>query len=256
MTCTVPCKSFTRMPPLYVQTWLKYLFFWKSLTTENNFARMYVRSSLIYIYWMGCLSWFSLWAFRCLRLDMTLKRSCFDRNRTMTGLGSLFLAFLGRFKRWLTSMSVAWRGGSSFSTSLASCTIVPVVSSAWSGSSWETRDETRPAQGDQRCAGYFGARIVRVHHGPLVVSGPRLWGKQSVHLDHWAEPSATAPLLEGMWCHQASPGSLIGWSVWKRHESPFSGSRNMPIMKEIASCALCQPRNVDTWSEKRLFDTL
>ena len=67
---------------------------------------------------------------------MTLNRSCFDRNRTMTGLGSPCLAFLGRFKRWLTSMSVAWRGGSSFSTSLASCTIVPVVSSAWSGSSW------------------------------------------------------------------------------------------------------------------------
>ena len=43
MTCTVPCKSFTRMPPLYVQTWPKYFFFWRSLTTENNFARMYVR---------------------------------------------------------------------------------------------------------------------------------------------------------------------------------------------------------------------
>ena len=81
------------------------------------------------------LSWLSLWAFKLLRLDMTLNRSCFDLKRTITGLGSPSLAFLRCFKRWLTSMSVVWSGGSSFRMSLARSTIMPVVSSVWPSSS-------------------------------------------------------------------------------------------------------------------------
>ena len=77
----------------------------------------------------------SLWALRFLRLDMTLNRSCFDLKRTMTGLGSPSLAFLRCFKRWLTSISVVWSGGSIFRTLLARSTIIPVVSSASPSSS-------------------------------------------------------------------------------------------------------------------------
>ena len=99
-------------------------FLWRVLTVEKGFARIDVKSSLIYI--LGC-SLVKLYSLSCLPVDITRNRSFLDRKRTIIGIGSSSLACRGFLNLWLTSMSLSWKGGSTLRTSLASAAAAGVV---------------------------------------------------------------------------------------------------------------------------------
>ena len=122
---TTPSGVFTLIAPLNVHVCARSRCFWSKRAVENSFARIAVRSSLMY----NLVSLSSLYSFKFFRILSTRSRSVLLTNLTMIGLGWFGGAFRRVGRRWLTLISLSSSGGSTPRISLAILTTACVVSS-------------------------------------------------------------------------------------------------------------------------------